>query len=50
LAALAFGPILVRGFAWFLANGRPLAIHALGKRELVYAGVFGALLVAGLGI
>lgn len=50
LAALAFAPVLFRGFAWFLSDGQPLAIHALGKRELVYAGVFGVLLVAGLRI
>src|SRR5207248_1128130 len=47
-AALAFLPILTRGFAWFAAGPRPLAIHALGKRELLYACLFGALLVIGM--
>lgn len=50
LAAVAFAPILARGFAWFVSNGQPLAIHSLGKRELAYAAVFGVLLVAGFGI
>jgi len=44
-AALAFVPILARGFAWFLAKPRPLAIYALGKSELAYASAFGVLLV-----
>jgi len=47
--ALAFVPILVRGFAWFGAAPRPLVIHALGKSELAYACVFGVLLVIGIG-
>jgi len=47
LAAMAFAPILARGFAWFLSSGEPLAIHRLGKRELAYAVMFGVLLVAG---
>jgi hypothetical protein len=45
-AALAFPPILSRGFAWFFSGAQTLAIHALGKRELNYACLFGALLVA----
>ena len=47
-AALAFLPILIRGFAWFAAQPKPLAIHALGKSELLYACVFGVLLVIGM--
>jgi hypothetical protein len=47
-AALAFLPILARGFAWFAAEPGPLAIHALGKSELVYACIFGALVVIGM--
>jgi hypothetical protein len=47
-AAAAFLPLVVRGFAWFAAKPKPLAIHALGKRELLYACVFGVLLVAGM--
>ena len=46
-AAIAFGPVLCRGFAWFTAGARPLAIHALGKSELAYACAFGVLLVIG---
>jgi len=48
LGALAFLPILWRGFAWFMAEPRPLAIQALGKSELVYACFFGVLLVLGM--
>lgn len=48
LAAAAFLPALFRGFAWFAAAPRPLAIHALGKSELVNACTFGALLVLGM--
>ncbi len=49
-AALAFAPILFRGFAWFVARPAPLAIRALGLRELLYAGLFGVLLIAGLAV
>ena len=49
-AAAAFLPVLYRGFAWFAAPPRPLAVHRLGKSELAYACVFGALLVIGLGL
>ena len=47
-AAMAFLPVLFRGFAWFVSASEPLAIHALGRRELIYAGAFGILLVLGL--
>jgi hypothetical protein len=47
-AAMAFLPVLFRGFAWFAADSEPLAIRALGMRELIHAGVFGVLLVLGL--
>jgi hypothetical protein len=47
-STLAFLPLLVRGFAWFVAQPKPLAIHALGKSELLYACAFGVLLVAGM--
>lgn len=46
-AAMAFLPVMVRGFTWFVSESEPLAIHALGKRELIHAGVFGVLLVLG---
>ena len=47
-AAISFLPVLFRGFAWFAAKPRPLAIHQLGRRELAYAILFGACLVAGM--
>ena len=47
-AAMAFLPVLFRGFAWFVRASEPLAIHALGKRELIHAATFGVLLVLGL--
>ena len=47
-AAVAFVPVLLRGFAWFLVEPEPLAIQAVGKRELVYACAFGVLLVLGM--
>jgi hypothetical protein len=47
-AAVAFLPILLRGFAWFAARPEALTIHALGKGELVYACAFGVLLVLGM--
>jgi hypothetical protein len=50
LAAAAFLPLLVRGFAWFAAPPRPLAIHTLGKRELYLAIAFGLLLSMGFAV
>ena len=47
-AALAFLPILIRGFAWFATRPGPLAIHALGKSELLYGCIFGILVVIGM--
>ena len=47
-APLAFLPALVRGFAWFAAGARPLAIRTLGWTELAQAVAFGILLVWGL--
>ena len=48
LAGAAFLPLLVRGFAWFATQPKPLAVHALGKSELALAIVFGVLLVVGM--
>lgn len=45
--ALAFVPALVRGFAWFVSNGGPLAVRRLGWTELALAASFGMLLAAG---
>jgi len=47
-AAVAFLPVLLRGFAWFAGSSKALAIQALGKSELVYACAFGVLLVLGM--
>ena len=47
-AAMAFLPVLVRGFAWFAVEPAPLAIHSLGKSKLVYACAFGLLVVIGM--
>ena len=46
--AVAFVPVLYRGFAWFVRNPRPLAIHSLGRSELLYACMFGLLLILGM--
>jgi hypothetical protein len=47
--ALAFLPLLYRGFAWFSRKSKPLAVRALGWSELAYAIGFGVLLVWGMG-
>jgi hypothetical protein len=47
-AALAFLPVLYRGFAWFAAGLEPLAVRSLGWRELRHAAAFCVLLVAGI--
>jgi hypothetical protein len=47
-AAMAFVPVLFRGFAWFTTGPGPLVIQALGRRELIHSGAFGVLLVFGL--
>jgi len=44
----AFVPIFWRGFAWYRSPFQPLAVHALGKRELAYAIAFGSMLIAGV--
>lgn len=49
-SSLAFGPVLVRGFAWFFRGRGPLAIHRLGFTELAHAVVFGILLILGFQI
>lgn len=48
LGAVAFLPILFRGFAWYVCKPQPLVIHALGKSELAYACTFGVLLIVGM--
>ena len=49
-SAMAFLPVLFRGFEWFVSTFKPLAIHALGKRELLHACIFGVLLILGFGL
>ena len=46
--AIAFLPVLIRGFAWFASKPAPLAVHALGKSELLYAAIFGVCLAIGI--
>ena len=48
LGAVAFLPVLFRGFAWYVRKPQPLVIHALGKSELAYACTFGVLLILGI--
>ena len=43
---LAFLPVVWRGFSWFLSPFKPFVVHALGKRELAHAIVFGIFLVS----
>ena len=47
LILVAFGPLFVRGFAWFFESPRPLRVHRLGVSELLYAIVFGIFFIAG---
>jgi hypothetical protein len=47
LILVAFGPLFLRGFAWFLESPRPLQVHRLGVSELLYALVFGIFFIAG---
>ena len=44
LTALAFVPVILRGFLWFLRGTQPLDVHKLGFSELAHALIFGALL------
>jgi hypothetical protein len=46
--ALAFLPLLYRGFAWFSRKSGPLVVRVLGWSELCYAIAFGVLLVWGV--
>ncbi len=47
LILMAFVPLFLRGFAWFLESPRPLQVHRLGFSELLYAIIFGIFFVAG---
>lgn len=46
LAAMAFAPIVIRGFLLFARRPGPLNVHRLGWTELTNAVLFGALLCA----
>ena len=50
VAALAFVPLVLRGFAWFFQRPEPLAVHKLGRDELTHAIVFGMLMIVGFAI
>ncbi len=47
LAWIAFVPILLRGFGWFVRKPQPMVIRRLGWTEFAHALLFGALLTAG---
>jgi hypothetical protein len=47
LALVAFGPLFVRGCAWFLESPQPLRVHRLGASELLYAIIFGIFFIVG---
>jgi hypothetical protein len=47
LILMAFGPLFLRGFAWFLESPGPLQVHRLGISELLYAIAFGVIFIAG---
>lgn len=47
LALLAFAPAVVRGFAWFFQEHRPLELSWLGITELLHGVTFGTLLISG---
>ena len=47
LIVAAFGPLFIRGFAWFLERPKALRVHRLGVTELLYAIVFGVSVFAG---
>jgi hypothetical protein len=48
--AMAFLPVVWRGFAWFVSPFKPLAVHSLGKRELAHAIAFGVLLIVAIAL
>jgi len=43
---LAFGPLFIRGLAWFLESPRQLQVRRLGISELLYAIAFGIFFIA----
>jgi hypothetical protein len=47
LIVVAFGPLFIRGFVWFLDSPQPLQVRRLGVSELLYAIVFGIFFIVG---
>ncbi len=47
LILVAFGPLFIRGLAWFLDSPRPLQVRLLGVSELLYGIIFGILFIIG---
>ena len=47
LILVAFAPLWARGFIWFCESPRPLQVRRLGMSELLYAIVFGILIITG---
>ena len=48
LPALAFLPVLARGYYWFVARPQPLLVRTLGWSEMKQGMAFGVLLVVGM--
>jgi hypothetical protein len=46
LTLVAFGPVLFRGFVWFIKKPQPIVVRQLGWTELAHAVAFGVLLTA----
>jgi hypothetical protein len=46
LTLIAFGPVLFRGFVWFIKRPQPIVVRQLGWTELAHAVAFGVLLTA----
>jgi len=47
LILVAFAPLFIRGFAWFIDSPRPLRVRRLGVSELLYGIIFGVLFIIG---
>jgi hypothetical protein len=46
VALVAFLPLLIRGWLWFVSGAQPLAVKRLGWTELAHGVTFGLLLIA----
>jgi hypothetical protein len=46
LTLVAFGPVLFRGFVWFIKKPQPIVVRQLGWTELAHAVAFGVLITA----